>query len=119
MHLTATRPDLMISVSMLSRFMAAPKESHWEAGKRVLRYVRGTIDHGIHYKKVHNSVLIGYIDNDWGGNVDNHKHVIITLIGRNLMWQSSYTLSSTIVIVLTNFVELINFYVFFPSLVGM
>jgi hypothetical protein len=73
MYLTATRPDLMFSVSMLSRFMAAPKESHWEAGKRVLRYVRGTIDHGIHYKKVDNSVLIGYSDSDWGGNVDDHK----------------------------------------------
>ncbi|KAK0608154.1 hypothetical protein LWI29_026328 [Acer saccharum] len=46
MYLTATRPDLMFSVSMLSRFMTSPKKSHWEAGKRILRYVVGTINHG-------------------------------------------------------------------------
>lgn len=51
MCLTITRPDLMLSVKFLSRLMSSPKRSHWEARKRVLRYVIGTIDHGIHYKK--------------------------------------------------------------------
>ncbi|KAK0587736.1 hypothetical protein LWI29_027914 [Acer saccharum] len=73
MYLTATRPDLMFSISMLSRFMTSPKKSHWEAGKRILRYVVGTIDHGIHYKKFQESILIGYSDSDWGGDADNHK----------------------------------------------
>ena len=67
MYLTATRPDLMFSVSMLSMFMESPRINHWEAGKRVLRYVCGTTVEGIFYKRAENSVLVGYYDSDWGG----------------------------------------------------
>ncbi|MDF3675368.1 hypothetical protein, partial [Enterobacter hormaechei] len=35
MYLTATRPDLMHAVSLISRFMETPKDSHWQAGKRI------------------------------------------------------------------------------------
>ncbi|KAA0040718.1 integrase [Cucumis melo var. makuwa] len=73
MYLTATRPDILFVVSMLSRFMTNPKRSHWEAGKRVLRYILGTINFGIYYNKVSESVLFGFCDSDWGGNVDDHK----------------------------------------------
>eukprot|EP00253_Pinus_taeda_P018240 PITA_18240 len=37
MYLTATRPDIMYAVSLISRFMERPKESHWQAAKRILR----------------------------------------------------------------------------------
>jgi hypothetical protein len=37
MHLTTTRPDIMYGVSMISKFMETPKESHWKEGKRILR----------------------------------------------------------------------------------
>eukprot|EP00253_Pinus_taeda_P034613 PITA_34613 len=37
MHLTATRPDIMHAVSLISRFMERPKETHWQAAKRILR----------------------------------------------------------------------------------
>eukprot|EP00253_Pinus_taeda_P002039 PITA_02039 len=40
MYLTATRPDIMHAVSLISRFMERPKEAHWQAAKRVLRYVK-------------------------------------------------------------------------------
>jgi hypothetical protein len=46
-YLCNTRPDLAYSVVIVSRFMEAPKSSHLMAVKRILRYVRGTIDHGI------------------------------------------------------------------------
>ena len=48
MYLTATRPDIMYGVSLISRFMESPKDSHRQAGKRILRYVSGTKDLG-HY----------------------------------------------------------------------
>ena len=51
--------------------MASSKRSQWKAGKRVLRYVLGTIDHGIHYKKNMDNVLVGY--SDWGENIDDYK----------------------------------------------
>eukprot|EP00253_Pinus_taeda_P005804 PITA_05804 len=37
MYLTATRPDVMHAVSLISRFMERPKETHWQAAKRILR----------------------------------------------------------------------------------
>eukprot|EP00253_Pinus_taeda_P008184 PITA_08184 len=40
MYLTATRPDIMHAVSLISRFMERPKEAHWQAAKRILRYVK-------------------------------------------------------------------------------
>eukprot|EP00253_Pinus_taeda_P021531 PITA_21531 len=40
MYLTATRPDIMHAVSLISKFMEKPKESHWQAAKRILMYVK-------------------------------------------------------------------------------
>ena len=39
MYLTTTRPDIMYGVSLISRFMESPKDSHCQLGKRILRYV--------------------------------------------------------------------------------
>lgn len=47
MHLATTRPDLMYGVSLISRFMYCPTESHWLAAKRILRYLKGTTELGI------------------------------------------------------------------------
>eukprot|EP00253_Pinus_taeda_P028211 PITA_28211 len=44
MYLTATRPDIMFSVSLISRFMERPKEAHWQAAKRILSDWAGSID---------------------------------------------------------------------------
>ena len=40
-YLTATRPDIMFAISLVSRFMEKPFSNHWEAAKRILRYVKG------------------------------------------------------------------------------
>ena len=45
----ATHPDLAYPVQALSRFMANPGYAHWSALKRVLRYIKGTLDYGITY----------------------------------------------------------------------
>ena len=42
MYLTTTQPEIMHAISLISRFMETPKDSHWQAGKRILRYVNGT-----------------------------------------------------------------------------
>ena len=49
MYLTATRPDLMYVVSLISRFMDSPTNSHWKVGKIILRYVVGTLGYGLWY----------------------------------------------------------------------
>eukprot|EP00253_Pinus_taeda_P009572 PITA_09572 len=73
MYLTATRPDIMHDVSLISRFMERPKETHWQAAKRILRYVKGTKRFGILYTASECSDLIGYADSDWAGSVDDWK----------------------------------------------
>eukprot|EP00253_Pinus_taeda_P025350 PITA_25350 len=73
MYLTATRSDIMFAVSLISRFMERPKEAHWKAAKRILRYVKGTKRFGILYTVSECSNLIGYNDSDWARSVDDRK----------------------------------------------
>eukprot|EP00253_Pinus_taeda_P009205 PITA_09205 len=73
MYLTATRPDIMYAVSLISRFMERPKEVHWQAAKRIMRYVKGTKMFEILYNVSEHSDLIGYIDSDWAESVDDRK----------------------------------------------
>ena len=73
MYLTTTRPDIMYGVSLISRFMKSPKYSHWQAGKRIMRYVSGTKDLGIMYSTSEKFKLIGYNDSDNGGSTDDRK----------------------------------------------
>eukprot|EP00253_Pinus_taeda_P012599 PITA_12599 len=73
MYLTATRPDIMHAVSLISRFMERPKETHWQATKRILRSVNGTKGFGILYSSSESFMLIGYTDSDWAGSVDDRK----------------------------------------------
>ena len=73
MYLTATRPDIMYGVILISRFMESPKYSHWQAGKINLRYVSGTKDLGIMYSTSEKFKLIRYTDNDNGGSTDDRK----------------------------------------------
>ncbi|CAL9020204.1 unnamed protein product [Prunus brigantina] len=73
LYLTATRPDIMYASSLLARFMHCPTNRHYGTAKRVLRYVKGTLDYGLEYVKGRKSVLIGYCDSDWGGSVGDSK----------------------------------------------
>ncbi|KAK2398761.1 putative mitochondrial protein [Trifolium repens] len=72
-YLTASRPDLMFAASLLSRFMSKPSHLHLGAAKRVLRYVMGTMEHGIRFEKNSKLEAKGYCDNDWAGSVDDMK----------------------------------------------
>lgn len=73
MYLTATRPDITYSVSLISRFMESSRIDHWEAGKRILRFVKGSIDHGITYSRTKDFKLKGFSDSDFGGNLDDSR----------------------------------------------
>ena len=73
MYLTATRLDIMHAESLISKFMERPKEVHWQAAKRILRYVKGKKRYGILYTTSQNFELIGYTDSDWTGSIDDSK----------------------------------------------
>ncbi|KAA3474308.1 Integrase, catalytic core [Gossypium australe] len=72
LYLTATRPDIMFAVS-ISRFMHCCNEQHFQAAKRVLRYIKGTLGYGVLFNKAESLKLIGYIDSDWAGSSDDMK----------------------------------------------
>ncbi|RVW21330.1 Retrovirus-related Pol polyprotein from transposon RE1 [Vitis vinifera] len=73
MYLTATRPDIMFSVSLLSRFMHCASEVHFQAAKRIVRYIKGTTNYGIKYSYCQNFKLHGYSDSDWAGSIDDMR----------------------------------------------
>ncbi|KAJ7549261.1 hypothetical protein O6H91_07G046700 [Diphasiastrum complanatum] len=73
-YLTTTRPDIYYAISLISQFMSSPTMDHWKAAKRILRYVKGTPNLGLIYKR--QSVLPklqGYVDADWAGSIDDRK----------------------------------------------
>jgi len=47
--MVCTRPNLAHAVSVASRFMGEPGKEHWQAVKRIFRYLRGTSDVGLIY----------------------------------------------------------------------
>jgi transposase InsO family protein len=69
-----TRPDISATVSFLSQYNSCCQQVHMRAAKRVLRYLKGTIDLNLEYK-VHKSEfdICAYVDADWGGNVKDRK----------------------------------------------
>ena len=71
LHLTYTRPDLSYSVSILSQFSSAPRQSHWQASIRVLRYLANTLDYGLSFRG--GMELVGYSDVDWAGDIDSRR----------------------------------------------
>ncbi|GJW78600.1 ribonuclease H-like domain, reverse transcriptase, RNA-dependent DNA polymerase [Tanacetum coccineum] len=72
-YLLHTRPDLSYSVGLLSRFMQEPKDHHLKAIKQVIRYIKGTKEHGIIYKKDGGCKITGYSDSSYGINTDQGK----------------------------------------------
>ena len=101
MYLVNTRPDICYVVNALSHFMCEPKEIHLVVVKHIMRYLQGTLNLGLKYKKVDLN-LHGYTDSDWAGSITDRKNtsrccfslglVMITWIGRK---QASVAQSST------------------------
>ena len=67
-----TRPDLSYALSYLSQFNKHPTKRNWQDAKRILRYLKGTIEYGVTFKK-DKLKMYGYIDSDWGGNELDRK----------------------------------------------
>ncbi|XP_062991160.1 uncharacterized protein LOC134404404 [Elgaria multicarinata webbii] len=59
-----SRPDLSASVAILSKFVAKPTIPAWNALKRVLRYLKGTLEHGLSLSAEPDEDLLCYVDSD-------------------------------------------------------
>ena len=73
MYLTTTRPDIMYGVGLIYRFMESPKNSHWQARKRILIHISETMNDGILYSTLDDFQLVGYIDSDFVGNIEDRR----------------------------------------------
>ncbi|KAK6131700.1 hypothetical protein DH2020_034567 [Rehmannia glutinosa] len=92
-YVTITRPEIAFSVNKVCQFMQRPLNSHWKSVKRILRYLSGTVNHGLHFTpdKSLQFNLVGYSDADWASNCDDRRSTTgyCLFLGSNLVsWQS-------------------------------
>lgn len=73
MYLTTTRPELMFTVSLINSYIGKPIELQFQAAKRVLSYLSGTVSFGIFYNKGKRECLVGYIDSDYAGDLEDRN----------------------------------------------
>ena len=72
-YLTLTKPDIAFVVRVVSRFIQTPKKPHLEAVRRILRYIKGTLDLGLFYKSKIACRLEGYCNADYAGDYDTRR----------------------------------------------
>eukprot|EP00253_Pinus_taeda_P004174 PITA_04174 len=73
LYLTHTRPDLSFSVGLVARFLQNPRESHWKAAKRILRYVRGPITWAC---KKQAAISLSSAEAEYRGDVEASKEAL-------------------------------------------
>ncbi|KAJ0467966.1 putative RNA-directed DNA polymerase [Helianthus annuus] len=94
-YVTLSRLDLAFAVNKVCQFMQAPTTNHWSAVKRILRYLQGTINHGLLLRHDSGSLLHAYTDAqltafsdaDWAGCPDDRRSTggFAIYLGRNLV----------------------------------
>ena len=91
---TKTRPDVAHAACLLAQFNSAPTRKCWNALMHVIRYLKGSIDRGLFYRRAetqNGGLPIGYSDSDWAGPNTGRKSVggFIFLFGDSpISWQS-------------------------------
>ena len=94
-YLTFTRPNLAYSVQQVCQFMSHPTHHHLVAAKRILRYLKGTLHHGIHFQPGP-LVLLAYCDADWAGDPLDRKSItsMVVFVGNSpITWSAKKQLT--------------------------
>ena len=102
LYLTAMRQDIQFGVCLCACYQASPRTSHWNAVKRIFRYLRYTPEFGLWYSASSSLALVGFSDADHGGCRIDRKSTSGTcqFLGTSLVsWsarkQTSIALSTT------------------------
>ncbi|KAK0594571.1 hypothetical protein LWI29_027750 [Acer saccharum] len=88
--MTCTRPDISHAVGVVSRYMSNPGKPHWEAVKWILRYLRGTTEKCLTFRR-DELKLEGYVDSDFAGEVDHRRSTtgyVFTMASTAISWMS-------------------------------
>ena len=72
-YLMITRPELCYTIHLLSQFMQQPREAHWNAALRVIRFLKGCPGQGILLRADNNLELSVYVDADWSSCPDSRR----------------------------------------------
>ncbi|KAK9060220.1 hypothetical protein SSX86_020924 [Deinandra increscens subsp. villosa] len=90
-YLTFTRPDISYAVQQVCVHMHAPRLDHWNALKRILRYLQGTSHYGLTLGRATSSDLLAYTDANWAGCPDTRRSTsgYCVYFGDNLISWSS------------------------------
>ena len=86
-----TRPDITGAVGILCRYSSSPRNVHWVALKRILRYLKGTVDLALRLWGQDKPVLKAYCDADWAGDRMDRKYtsgVLMQLGSSSVAWRS-------------------------------
>jgi histone deacetylase 1/2 len=86
-YLTLTRPDLAFAVNKVCQFLHMPTTEHWSALKRILRYVKFTVDMSLRIQRSNSRLISAFTNADWAGNVDDRRSTggFAVFIGPNLV----------------------------------
>nr|KYP39682.1 Retrovirus-related Pol polyprotein from transposon TNT 1-94 [Cajanus cajan] len=100
MYLTNyTRPDTTFAVNLLARHSSSPTRRHWNGVKKILCYLRGTMNMGLLYSNVQKIELNGYADASYLSDPQNGKsqtRYLFTSGGTTISWGSvKQTISTT------------------------
>ncbi|KXJ69879.1 hypothetical protein RP20_CCG025545 [Aedes albopictus] len=87
----------------MGRFQQSPTEDHWQALKRIMRYLKGTTTMGLVFKRHEDSrPLVGFVDADWASDSEDRKSVtgfLFKVFGSTVSWasrkQSTVSMSSS------------------------
>ncbi|XP_047326861.1 secreted RxLR effector protein 161-like [Impatiens glandulifera] len=86
--------DIAYAISCLSKFMSNPDMPHWNVLKRLLRYLKTTIDVGLTFSKCSiGTKLVGYVDFNYANDRDNRKSItsyVFTLCGSCISCKSQF-----------------------------
>jgi hypothetical protein len=107
---TNTRPDISFAVSVLARHSQRPTSRHWQGIKHLLRYLRGTEDLGLHFRKNAPKEIIGYADSGFKTDPITGKSQTGYLFLKNgapISWRST---KQTVTATSTNHAELLAFH---------
>ena len=72
-YLTITRPDISHAIYQVSQYLSAPRSTHYAAVLPILRYLKGTLFHGLFYSTQSPLVLCAFSDVDWAGDPTDRR----------------------------------------------
>ncbi|MCO5594381.1 hypothetical protein L7F22_048411 [Adiantum nelumboides] len=88
--MVATRPNIAIAVGVVSRYMSNPSKKHWEAIKKILRYIKGIATSCLRFKN-NDACIVGYTNAEYAGCVDSRKSTssyVFMFVGAAISWRS-------------------------------